>query len=81
MAKPNDRILEIQDRVRTRSQDSRRRYLDDIAAMTDSPDSDRRQVSCSNMAHAAAGAGAGLGLGAGAGAIAISSAMASILAH
>ena len=57
MAKPNDRILEIQDRVRTRSQDSRRRYLDDIAAMTDSPDSDRRQVSCSNMAHAAAGAG------------------------
>ena len=58
MARPNDRILEIQDRVRTRSQDSRRRYLDDIAAMTDSPDSDRRQVSCSNMAHAAAGAGA-----------------------
>ena len=43
MAKPNDRILEIQDRVRTRSQDSRRRYLDDIAVMTDSPDSDRRQ--------------------------------------
>ena len=58
MAKPNDRILEIQDRVRTRSQDSRRRYLDDIAVMTDSPDSDRRQISCSNMAHAAAGAGA-----------------------
>ena len=57
MAKPNDRILEIQDRIRTRSQDSRRRYLDDIAVMTHSPDSDRRQVSCSNMAHAAAGAG------------------------
>ncbi len=58
MAKPNDRILEIQDRIRKRSQDSRRRYLDDIAVMTHSPDSDRRQVSCSNMAHAAAGAGA-----------------------
>ena len=58
MAKPNDRILEIQYRIRTRSQDSRRRYLEDIAVMTHSPDSDRRQVSCSNMAHAAAGAGA-----------------------
>ena len=58
MATPNDRILEIQDRIRARSQDSRRRYLEDIAAMTSSPDSDRRQVSCSNMAHAAAGAGA-----------------------
>jgi phosphogluconate dehydratase len=57
MATPNDRILEIQDRIRARSQDSRRRYLEDIAAMTSSPDSDRRQVSCSNMAHAAAGAG------------------------
>ena len=57
MATPNDRILEIQDRIRARSQDSRRRYLEDIAVMTSSPDSDRRQVSCSNMAHAAAGAG------------------------
>ena len=57
MAKLNDRILEIQDRVRRRSQDSRRHYLDDIAAMTDSPDSDRGKLSCSNLAHAAAGAG------------------------
>ncbi len=58
MTKPKDRILEIQDRVRRRSHDSRRRYLDDIAMMTGSPDSDKRQISCSNMAHAAAGAGA-----------------------
>ena len=58
MAKPNDRILEIQDRVRTRSQDSRRRYLDDIAAMTDSLIPTGVGESCSNMAHAAAGAGA-----------------------
>jgi len=57
MKKVNDRILEIQDRIRRRSADSRRAYLDDIAAMAASPDSDRRRVSCSNMAHAAAAAG------------------------
>lgn len=57
MAPLNDRILEIQDRVRKRSIDSRHAYLEDLAAMRTSPDSDRRQVSCSNMAHAAAGAG------------------------
>ena len=53
----NDRILEIQERIRTRSANSRRAYLEDIAAMAASPDADRRQVSCSNMAHAAAAAG------------------------
>ena len=57
MAQLHDRIAEVQERIRIRSAASRTAYLEDIAAMRTSPDSDRRQVSCSNMAHAAAGAG------------------------
>jgi len=53
----NERILDVQERIRKRSEDHRRAYLEDIAMMAASPDSDRRQVSCSNMAHAAAAAG------------------------
>ena len=47
----------VTDRIRTRSQASRAAYLASIADMKNDPDSDRRAVSCSNMAHAAAAAG------------------------
>ena len=47
----------VTDRIRDRSRDSRAAYLASIADMQNDPDSDRRSVSCSNMAHAAAGAG------------------------
>ena len=47
----------VTDRIRKRSRDSREAYLAGIAAMQVDPDSDRRSVSCSNMAHAAAAAG------------------------
>ena len=53
----HDRVATVTERIRRRSHDRRRAYLDDIAAMEASPDSDRRQVGCSNMAHAAAAAG------------------------
>ena len=52
-----DRIATVTERIRSRSHDRRQAYLEDIAAMEESPDSDRRAVSCSNMAHAAAAAG------------------------
>jgi len=57
MAKLHDRIAEVQERIRRRSAASRIAYLDEIMMMRQSPDSNRRQISCSNMAHAAAGAG------------------------
>ena len=44
----------VTDRIRKRSRDSREVYLAGIASMQVDPDSDRRSVSCSNMAHAAA---------------------------
>jgi phosphogluconate dehydratase len=47
----------VTDRIRKRSRDSREVYLAGIASMQVDPDSDRRSVSCSNMAHAAAAAG------------------------
>ena len=53
----HDRVASVTERIRQRSHDRRQAYLDDITAMEDSPDSDRRQVGCSNMAHAAAAAG------------------------
>lgn len=53
----HDRVAAIIERIGKRSHDSRRAYLDDIEAMETSPDSDRRGLSCSNLAHAAAGAG------------------------
>ena len=57
MTELHDRIATVTERVARRSHDQRQAYLEDIAAMEESPDSDRRQVSCSNMAHAAAAAG------------------------
>ena len=57
MTQLHDRIATVTERIRSRSHDRRQAYLEDIAAMEESPDSDRRAVSCSNMAHAAAAAG------------------------
>ena len=57
MTQLHDRIATVTERIRSRSHDRRQNYLEDIAAMEESPDSDRRAVSCSNMAHAAAAAG------------------------
>ena len=57
MTKLHDRVASVTERIRRRSLDRRTAYLEDIAAMENSPDSDRRSVSCSNMAHAAAAAG------------------------
>ncbi|MEC8088847.1 MAG: phosphogluconate dehydratase [Pseudomonadota bacterium] len=57
MTEPIDCVASVTERIRRRSHDQRQAYLDDIAAMESSPDSDRRQVGCSNMAHAAAAAG------------------------
>ena len=42
--------------IEQRSAQTRRWYLDGIREMADAADSDRGQVSCSNLAHAAAGA-------------------------
>ncbi|MGB1920098.1 MAG: phosphogluconate dehydratase, partial [Candidatus Puniceispirillaceae bacterium] len=47
----------VTERIERRSHDSRSAYLEDIEAMDTSPDSDRRGLSCSNLAHAAAAAG------------------------
>ena len=57
MTELHDRVASVTERIRQRSHDRRRAYLEDIATMEASPDSDRRQVGCSNMAHAAAAAG------------------------
>ena len=57
MTQLHDRVATVTERIRSRSHDRRQAYLEDIAAMENSPDSDRRSVSCSNMAHAAAAAG------------------------
>jgi phosphogluconate dehydratase len=57
MTELHDRVASVTERIRQRSHDRRQAYLEDIAAMEASPDSDRRQVGCSNMAHAAAAAG------------------------
>ncbi len=51
------RVAEVLERIIERSASTRRAYLAQIAAMEADPDSDRRSVSCSNIAHAAAGAG------------------------
>ena len=42
--------------IEERSWDTRERYLEGIREMADASDSDRGQVGCSNLAHAAAGA-------------------------
>ena len=53
----HERLQEVTDRVRRRSQTTRQAYLEQIDEMLAHQDSDRRQVSCSNMAHVAAAAG------------------------
>jgi phosphogluconate dehydratase len=56
MSKPlNDTIHRVTERVKQRSADSRRAYLDLIEREGDNQP-DRAQVSCSNLAHAYAGA-------------------------
>ena len=51
------KIAQVTERVRERSAASRSDYLADIEKMHIAPDSDRRSVACSNMAHVAAAAG------------------------
>ena len=41
MTQLHDRIATVLERIRLRSHDRRQAYLDDIAAMEESPDSDR----------------------------------------
>lgn len=54
----NTTLQAVTDRIVQRSRPTRNAYLDGIAAMHQDPDSDRRSVACSNMAHAAAAADA-----------------------
>ena len=54
----NPIVNQVIERIRERSKPTREAYLNSISAMEQDPDSDRRTVSCSNLAHAAAGAGA-----------------------
>ena len=51
-----DTVQSILQAIEARSQKWRASYLDGIREMANSSDSDRGQVSCSNLAHAAAGA-------------------------
>jgi len=51
------KIEQVIERVRERSAVTRSAYLADIEKMHSAPDSDRRSVACSNMAHVAAAAG------------------------
>ena len=51
-----DAVQSVLQAIEARSQKWRASYLDGIREMADASDSDRGQVSCSNLAHAAAGA-------------------------
>ena len=53
----HSRLAEVTDRIRRRSQQTRTAYLAQIDQMAANADTDRRKVSCSNMAHVAAAAG------------------------
>ena len=57
MSELHPRFAEIIDRIERRSRATRVAYLDQIDEMRSDGDSDRRNVSCSNMAHVAAAAG------------------------
>ena len=57
MTKMHPILQDVLNRVIERSKPTRRAYLEQIDMMRHSSDGDRRQISCSNMAHAAAGAG------------------------
>ena len=52
----NDAVRAVLAAIEVRSLQTRARYLDGIREMADASDSDRGQVGCSNLAHAAAGA-------------------------
>ena len=52
----SDAVKAVLAAIEARSQQTRARYLDGIREMADASDSDRGQVGCSNLAHAAAGA-------------------------
>jgi phosphogluconate dehydratase len=52
----SDAVKAVLAAIEVRSQQTRARYLDGIREMADASDSDRGQVGCSNLAHAAAGA-------------------------
>ena len=56
MSKLHSRIIEITDRIRERSFNSRNKYLRNIESMEENIDTNRGSISCSNMAHAAAAA-------------------------
>ena len=57
MSDLHPRLAEIIDRIEGRSRVTRAAYLDQIEEMQGDADSDRKNVSCSNMAHVAAAAG------------------------
>ena len=56
MSKLHSRIIEITNRIRERSFNSRNKYLRNIESMEENIDTNRGSISCSNMAHAAAAA-------------------------
>ena len=56
MSKLHSRIIEITNRIRERSFNSRNKYLRNIESMEENIDTNRSSISCSNMAHAAAAA-------------------------
>lgn len=59
MSKLHSRIIEITNRIRERSVNSRNKYLRNIESMEENIDTNRGSISCSNMAHAAAAAPSG----------------------
>ena len=59
MSKLHSRIIEITNRIRERSFNSRNKYLRNIKSMEENIDTNRGSISCSNMAHAAAAAPSG----------------------
>ena len=56
MSKLHNRIIEITKRISERSFNSRKKYLRNIISMEENIDTNRKAISCSNMAHAAAAA-------------------------
>jgi len=55
--KTHDVVRSVVERIELRSARARADYLQGVQTMADASDSDRGQVGCSNLAHAAAGAG------------------------
>ena len=56
MSDLHPKIIEVLERIKLRSKNSRTAYLAAIDEMDKDKDQDRAVVSCSNIAHAAAGA-------------------------